>query len=177
MYVGCSLLGFGASTISLLHVAPAQQYPNFLKIQLHMHRHASVWGVYSLVTKYMCICYWTGLMHHFFNNPSTELIGMMSMKWFLIYGQNLQGTWSPPPSHSSLPMGLRSLYWGSLKKSLSPVPRLTNNVRVHSYAQSQLINVLKHFEYILYGSEMQPTRVWSLNHDITMHIAPAQQYQ
>ncbi len=44
------------------------------------------------------------------------------------------------------------------------------NVRVHPYAHSQHIKVLKLFIYICYGYGMQSTGVWSLNYDITTSL-------
>ncbi len=51
-----------------------------------------------------------------------------------------------------------------------------NSVRVHPYAHSQHIKVLKHCVCIQYGCGMHSMRVCSLNHDITCNIIRAQRY-
>ena len=52
----------------------------------------------------------------------------------------------------------------------NPTWHKSNSVRVDPYAHPQHIKVLKHFVYIWYGSGMQSTVVWSLNHDLTTSL-------
>jgi hypothetical protein len=98
--------------------------------------------------------------------PSKQLYNPQQLEHFVYiwYGCGMQsmGVWSL--NHditTSLGLSPTPIFLES-----TPGLQRRNSVRVHPYAYSQHIKVLKHFVYILYGCGMQSTGVWSLNHDI-----------
>ena len=122
-------------------------YPNFQKSTPALHRHNS------------------GRVHPYAHSQHIKVLKHFVYIWYGCGMQSMVG-WS---LNHVITTSLGLSYTLIIQKSTPDLQR-RYSVRVHPYAHSQHIKVLKLFIYICYGCGMQSKGVWSLNHDITTSL-------
>ncbi len=130
--MGCSLWGFRASTITLLHYSGSALPQSILNSTPDLHRHYDIrMGPYA----------------------HSQHIKVLKQCAYIWYGCGMQSTGVQSINHhitTSLGLSPAQTFLNS-----TPDLHMHKNVRVDPYAHSQHITVLKHFIYIQYGYGMQ----------------------
>ena len=147
MDVGCSQWWLTASTMTpQCHLGPA--LPQLSKIRPHLHRYNSV-RVYPYAhPQHMKV------LNHFIHIQCG--CGMQSM---VVYSLN----------HTTTSFGL---HLTPIFQNLAPTCTDNSVQRVHPYAHSQHMKVLKHVVSFQNGCGRQSVVAYSLNHDTTMSYGP-----